>query len=97
LVKFFKKKPEKCSICNQEKMIYKKGRANGIELKYCKECYDGYFKVVEERVKDQVTKAVKSGKMIGMHEATAITKEITAEIEAEQAKKVIENGENATN
>jgi hypothetical protein len=94
MVKFFKKKPEKCSICNEEKMIYKKGKANGIELKYCKDCYDGYFKVVEERVKEQVTAAVKSGRKIGMHEAMEITKQITSEIENEQAKQVVQN-ENA--
>lgn len=73
-------------------------------LNYCKTCYDNYFKVVEERVKEQVTKAVKSGKMIGMKEARELTKEITDQMEKEQAQKVIEdsnkvveNGQNNTN
>jgi len=91
MVKFLKKKPQKCSICHEEKIIYKKGKAKGIELKYCKDCYDGYFKVVEERVKDQVTAAVKAGNKIGMHEAMEITKKITSEIESEQVDAVIKD------
>jgi CRISPR/Cas system-associated exonuclease Cas4 (RecB family) len=94
MVKFLKKAPEKCSICGEDKMIFKRGKADGVALNYCKTCYDSYFKVVETRVRDQVEKAVKSGKMIGTREAIEITKKITSEMEAEQAKKVVSN-ENA--
>jgi len=83
--KFFKKKAEICSICGLEKMIYKDVRQGiGVHFKYCRECYDEYYKRIEDRVKAQVQIQVKSGQMIGMKEALAITREITAEVEAEQ-------------
>ena len=93
MVKFFKRdppKPEKCSICYEEKTIFKKGGAKGIELKYCKDCYDEYFARVKDQVMEQVQKAAKSKKMIGMHELKELTNKITKEIESEQAQKVID-------
>jgi len=99
MVKFFKKVQvlEKCSICGDDKNIFKRGKADGVALNYCRTCYDNYFKVVEARVKEQVTKAVKSGRMIGMKEAKELTNEITSQMEKEQAQKVIDDGKNSTN
>jgi hypothetical protein len=90
MVKFFKKAPEKCSICGQEKEVFKTLRSGVTKLTYCKECYDSYYKVVEGRVKEQVMAAVKDGKMVGMKEALDITKKITDELEVEQIKSVIQ-------
>ena len=78
------KKPETCSICGQEKMIFKDMRQGLTHFRYCKECYDNYYKKVEGRVKAQVMSEVKAGRKIGMKEALDITKTISAEIEAEQ-------------
>lgn len=107
MVKFFKRdppKPEKCSICFKEKIIFKKGGAKGISLAYCRQCYDEYFARVKDQVMEQVQKAVKSKKMIGMQELKDLTNKITQEIEAEQAQKVIDtksgsdlNGKNDKN
>jgi len=86
--KFFKKKPEKCNICGEEKMIFKDVRQGLTHFRYCKECYQSYYKRIEDRVKEQVMREVKAGKQIGMKEALDITKQITAEVEADEAKKV---------
>lgn len=93
--KFFQKKPEQCSICGQDKLIFKDLRQGLTHFKYCKECYDDYYKKIEARVTAQVQEAVKSGRMIGMKEALDITKQITAEVEAENAKKAEEGVSNA--
>ena len=87
--KFFMKKPETCSICGQEKIIFKDMRQGLTHFKYCKDCYDDYYSKIESRVKAQVQAAVKNGKMIGMKEALDITKQITAEVEAENNVKVM--------
>jgi len=86
MVKFFKKKPKKCSICGEEKVIYKSLRQGITKFDYCRECYNNYYKKIEDRVKEQVTKEAKAGRKIGMKEALGITKEITAEVEAENEK-----------
>ena len=83
MVKFFKKKPKKCSICGQDKIIYKSLRQGITKFSYCRECYTDYYKKIEDRVKAQVMKEAKIGKKIGTKEAFAITKMITAEVEAE--------------
>jgi len=84
--KFFKKKPAKCSICGEEKIIYKSLRQGITKFEYCRECYDDYYKKIEDRVKEQVLTETKAGKQIGMKEALALTKTITAEVEAENEK-----------
>ena len=89
MVKFFKKKPAKCSICGEEKIIYKKLRQGITHFEYCKECYDDYYKKIENRVKEQVTAKAKAGQKIGMKEALGLTKEITAEVEAENEKEYL--------
>ena len=81
--KFFIKKPEKCSICGQEKMIHKQLRQGLTNFKYCRNCYDDYYKKIEGRVLKQVQESIKSGQQIGMKEALAITKEVTNEIDNE--------------
>jgi len=86
MVKFFKKKPKKCSICGQEKVIYKSLKQGLTNFSYCRECYDDYYKKIEDRVKAQVMAEAKAGHKIGMKEALAITKEITAEVEVENEK-----------
>jgi len=89
MVKFFKKKPAKCSICGEEKIIYKKLRQGITHFEYCRECYDDYYKKIEDRVKVQVMEKTKAGQKIGMKEALGITKEITAEVEAENEKEFL--------
>jgi len=84
--KFFKRGPEKCSICGETKEVRKKMRSGLITLIYCRECYDDYYKRVEGEVKRQVEEAVKSGQKIGRGDALALTKKITSEIEAEAVK-----------
>jgi hypothetical protein len=96
MVKFFKKGPEVCSICGQEKMIYKNARKGLIDLKYCKDCYDEYYARIETRVHAQIKEAVDKGQQIGMKEALAITKTITDEIEAEQVE-AVKNGQKNDN
>jgi len=91
MVKFFKRGPKKCSICGQEKPVYKHMQKGITKLDYCRECYDSFFSVVEKRVKDQIEAKIKAGQKIGMRDALAITKEISEEIEGEQARKVEED------
>jgi len=89
MVKFFRKKPKKCSICGKQKIIYKSLRQGITKFSYCRECYDDYYKKIEDRVKAQVTKEAKAGKKIGIKEALAITKKITTEVETENEKKFL--------
>ena len=93
-MKFFKKKPAKCSICGEEKIIYKNLKQGITKFNYCRECYDDYYKKIEDRVKAQVMAEVKAGKQIGMKEALAITKEITTEIELENEKEYLKQVSN---
>ncbi len=87
MVKFFQKKPEICSICGLEKIIARDVRSGLTHFKYCKECYDDYYKKIEGRVKEQVMAKAKAGQKIGMKEALDLTKQISAEVEAEQGVK----------
>jgi len=87
MIKFFPKKPKICSICLKEKMIYKSMKKGLTSFDYCRECYDDYYKKIEGRVLEQVNAAVKAGRHIGMKEALDITKQVTAEIEAENEVK----------
>ena len=84
MVKFFQKKPEICSICGQEKIIARDVRSGLTHFKYCAECYDSYYKKIEGRVKEQVMAKAKAGQKIGIQEALDLTKQISAEVEAEQ-------------
>lgn len=93
MVKFFKKKPEKCSVCGQEKIIARDVRSGLTHFKYCAECYDSYYKKIEGRVKDQVMAKAKAGQKIGIQEALDLTKQISAEVEAEQNCVVIDSNQ----
>jgi hypothetical protein len=90
LVKFFKKGPEKCSICGYEKEIYKYVKSGLTKMSYCKECYDEYYKRIEDRVKAQVAEKIKAGQLVSMTDALDITKKISNEIEAEYKSKGVE-------
>lgn len=83
--KFFCKKPEPCSICGKNEIIFKDVRSGLTHFRYCETCYKAYYSKIEDRVKAQVMAEVKAGRKIGMKEALDITKEITAEVEADQA------------
>jgi len=91
--KFFNKGPKIkiCSICNEEKEVFKTMRQGLTAFHYCKECYNGTYKRIEDRAKQQVMDAVKSGKLLSISDITELTKTITAEIEAENEVK--KNGE----
>lgn len=76
--KFFKKKPEICSICRKENVkIVKKIRKGLMVWCYCQECYDGYYLKVQERVMKLVDESKKRGKKIGMQDTIKIVKELT--------------------
>jgi len=93
MVKFLQKKPEKCSICSEEKMIYKNMSGKGHKLKYCRDCYDKYYARIEVEVKKQIDEMVKAKRMIGMADALALTKKISGEIQAEDIKRIEEKGD----
>lgn len=86
-MKFFKRPPKKCSVCHAEKPIFKSLRQGLTQFHYCEDCYNDYYKKIEDRVKKQVMEAVKAGKTITMQDALDITKTITAEVEKENEVK----------
>jgi len=81
--KFFKKKPQTCNVCGQEKIIFRTMRSGITKLNYCQECYDNYYKKIEGRVQEQIKDMVKRGQKIDMKDALALTKKITDEIDNE--------------
>lgn len=81
--KFLQRKPEFCAICGEAKPIVERIRSGLVKFSYCRDCYDGYFKKIEGRVRAQVESAVKSGKKISIEDTTELTKKITAEVEEE--------------
>ena len=93
MVKFLQKKPATCSICLQEKMIFKAMSGSGHKLAYCKDCYDKYYARIEEEVKKQIAEMIKAKRMIGMKDALALTKKISGEIQAEDIKRIEEKGD----
>jgi len=86
MVKFFKKGPEKCSICLETKMVYKKMNGKGHKLNYCRECYDKYYARIEVEVRRQVDEMVKAKRLIGLGDTMALTKKISAQITEEDMK-----------
>ena len=90
MVKFFKQKPKTCSVCNQEKPIVKSVRSGLIRFDYCEDCYNFYFKKIEPRVKEQVLAAAKAGKTISIQDTVDLTKDVTKEVEQENAESVRE-------
>lgn len=80
-MKFFSKKPAVCSICGQEKLIYKKVPGQGQRLSYCKECYDKYYNKIKIEVMQQVQDAIKQKKMIGIKEMRKVADDVITKID----------------
>jgi len=95
--KFFNKGPKIkiCSMCGEEREVFKSMRKGLTSLYYCEDCYNGTVKKIEDRVREYVMKKVKSGKLISIAETTELTEKFTAEIQAEREAK--KNGKKETN
>lgn len=81
-MKFLKREPKHCSICESTE-IYKSLRTKDGKFYYCKKCHTEFYDNLKPKITKYVENEAKNGRTIGMRETQELVSRLSKETNTE--------------